>query len=189
MNDLIEVLQRWYISQCDGDWEHAYGISIAAIHSSEWRVLINGIFDKKPISIEYKRAKVDWIHVKATESEFDGHGGIGNLREILILAFDWLQLNQDNSNKEVDVQTSNLIEDLQKWHTYSVMIGNIDNPGWKLEINKVSAKKPVNITIDRDEEGFDWIRVTATEYEFIGYGGAANLKEMLTLAFDWLQNV
>ena len=27
--DPLKRLQDWYISQCDGDWEHTYGISIA----------------------------------------------------------------------------------------------------------------------------------------------------------------
>jgi hypothetical protein len=27
-DDLLKRLQDWYVSQCDGGWEHTYGISI-----------------------------------------------------------------------------------------------------------------------------------------------------------------
>ncbi|WP_208606839.1 immunity 53 family protein [Burkholderia anthina] len=93
------------------------------------------------------------------------------------------------------MQMSDLIAGLQRWytsqcndvweHSYGVEIVNIDNPGWRVKINGVSAKRPTNINIERDDE--DWIRVSATETEFIGYGGPSNLQEILGLAMDWLQ--
>ncbi|MBR8211277.1 immunity 53 family protein [Burkholderia cenocepacia] len=90
---------------------------------------------------------------------------------------------------------SDLIAALQRWytsqcndvweHSYGVEIVNVDNPGWRVKINGATAKRPTNINIERDDE--DWIRVSATETEFIGYGGPSNLQEILELGMDWLQ--
>lgn len=90
---------------------------------------------------------------------------------------------------------SNLIEVLQHWyasqcndvweHSFGVEIVNIDNPGWRVRINGVSSKRLIEFDSERDE--MDWIRVNATEVEFVGYGGPGSLKEILTLAVDWLK--
>ena len=63
-------------------------------------------------------------------------------------------------------------------------IVDIDNPGWRGKINGASVRKPTDINIERDYE--DWIRISATETEFIGHGGPGNLEEILKLAVDWL---
>jgi hypothetical protein len=91
MNDLIEVLQSWYASQCNDVWEHSFGVEITNIDNPGWKVKINGVVAKKQIDINSERNDADWIRVKATESEFIGYGGAGNLKEILMLAVDWLQ--------------------------------------------------------------------------------------------------
>lgn len=34
-------LQEWYYSQCDGDWEHCYGVKIYASDNPGWCVNID----------------------------------------------------------------------------------------------------------------------------------------------------
>ena len=42
MNDNpISWLQNWYTTQCDGDWEHDYGITIGTLDNPGWYVVIN----------------------------------------------------------------------------------------------------------------------------------------------------
>jgi hypothetical protein len=40
MSDLdtgpLGQLQRWYAAQCNGDWEHTYGISIETVDNPGW---------------------------------------------------------------------------------------------------------------------------------------------------------
>lgn len=91
MSDLIEVLQRWYAAQCDDVWEHSFGIEIANIDNPGWQVKINGASSKKRIDLNSDRSEIDWVRIKATETEFVGHGGPGNLKEILTLAANWLE--------------------------------------------------------------------------------------------------
>jgi Immunity protein 53 len=38
--DLLLWLQDWYLSQCNGDWEHRSGIDIETLDNSGWRVSI-----------------------------------------------------------------------------------------------------------------------------------------------------
>lgn len=46
-NNLITQLQNWYKSQCDGIWEHEYGLDISTLDNPGWRVHINGESGKK----------------------------------------------------------------------------------------------------------------------------------------------
>lgn len=91
MSNLIEVLQDWYASQCNDVWEHSFGVEIANIDNPGWRVKINGVSSKKAIDLDSDRDDVNWVRVKATETEFIGYGGPNNLNEILTLAIDWLK--------------------------------------------------------------------------------------------------
>lgn len=34
--NIFEWLQKWYKSQCDGDWEHEYGIKIETVDNPGW---------------------------------------------------------------------------------------------------------------------------------------------------------
>jgi hypothetical protein len=37
----IEQIQAWYAAQCDGDWEHQYGVSIETLDNPGWRVIVD----------------------------------------------------------------------------------------------------------------------------------------------------
>ena len=93
MSDLILALQTWYLRQCNGDWEHEFGIKIENIDNPGWRVLIplertdceNKIFE----DVEIERSKTDWLHCKKKGSQFLAWGGPSNLNEILKLFLLW----------------------------------------------------------------------------------------------------
>jgi hypothetical protein len=36
LNDPLERLERWYAAQCNGDWEHTYGLSIETVDNPGW---------------------------------------------------------------------------------------------------------------------------------------------------------
>jgi len=40
MNALSE-LQKWYFAQCDGDWEHSYGVRIDTVDNPGWTLEID----------------------------------------------------------------------------------------------------------------------------------------------------
>jgi hypothetical protein len=39
-NSLIKWIQQWYVSQCDGDWEHECGIKITTLDNPGWDIKI-----------------------------------------------------------------------------------------------------------------------------------------------------
>lgn len=38
--DSIKLLQNWYASQCDGEWEEQYGVKIDTLDNPGWNVRI-----------------------------------------------------------------------------------------------------------------------------------------------------
>lgn len=34
--DVLGRLERWYAAQCNGDWEHTYGITIETLDNPGW---------------------------------------------------------------------------------------------------------------------------------------------------------
>ena len=57
-NDVLEWLQKWYLSQADGEWEHEHGIKIDTLDNPGWSVtlsLAGTILDSK----KFERVEVD----------------------------------------------------------------------------------------------------------------------------------
>lgn len=92
MSDLLESLQCWYASQCDDVWEHSFGIEIKNIDNPGWKVRITGASEKQVLSMAVERSEEDWVQITATDSEFVGYGGANNLRELMALAVNWLEV-------------------------------------------------------------------------------------------------
>jgi hypothetical protein len=40
-SDSLHSLQAWYAAQCDGDWEHEYGIYLESLDNPGWRLRID----------------------------------------------------------------------------------------------------------------------------------------------------
>jgi hypothetical protein len=80
-------LQQWYLSNCDGDWEHQYGVHVNTLDNPGWSVKINLLgtrwesLETSPIHREASEA--DWMHCSINKKEFNGHGGPENLEELL----------------------------------------------------------------------------------------------------------
>lgn len=41
MDDPLQALQAWYAQQCNGDWEHRWGVEITTLDNPGWRVQID----------------------------------------------------------------------------------------------------------------------------------------------------
>jgi hypothetical protein len=86
----IEWLQLWYSNQCDGDWEHQYGIQLTTIDNPGWYLVVDLIytpFQDLIIEIEnFDVSETDWYGYKVQEGKFEGFGDPSKL-EILIGKF------------------------------------------------------------------------------------------------------
>lgn len=86
-------LQQWYLNECDGDWEHTYGIRIETLDNPGWAVgieLIETLLEQEPFNIiDVERSEDNWIQISIEEGIFKGYGGPCNLDEILGVFRDW----------------------------------------------------------------------------------------------------
>lgn len=103
MNSLTE-LQEWYHSQCNGDWEHSYGITISNIDNPGWTVKID-IRETELEHIDFPEVSYgvgeqaessgdNWLLCRRVENKFEGCGGPHKLTEILDVFLKWAQENQ-----------------------------------------------------------------------------------------------
>jgi Immunity protein 53 len=86
---MIEWLQEWYKQQCNGDWEHEYGIIIKTIDNPGWSVEIELKNTKlENLLIPYtltEKSENDWMGFSVKDNTFTGAGDPGKLLAILEL--------------------------------------------------------------------------------------------------------
>ncbi|MDN3015877.1 immunity 53 family protein [Paenibacillus sp. BSR1-1] len=93
-------MQKWYLQQCDGDWEHQFGISVQNLDNPGWMLTIDlegtNLEDKHMDKIEIIRNEQDWldcwIEFDKYKYKFHGAGGPNNLEEILTIFKNWAEL-------------------------------------------------------------------------------------------------
>jgi hypothetical protein len=75
---MLDWLQNWYIENCDGDWEHSFGVEITTIDNPGWMVTIDVSETKiKDIEIDYvliDYGQLDWMGYSITNKQFIGSG-------------------------------------------------------------------------------------------------------------------
>jgi hypothetical protein len=99
---VLEDLRSWYVAQCDGDWEHTYGIRIDTMDNTGWCVqidlrdtLLKGKqFDPIDEGLETDDLGL-WIRCSVEGSKFRGFGDLGRLEQILGIFLDWAKTRPD----------------------------------------------------------------------------------------------
>lgn len=80
-------LQAWYAANCDGDWEHGYGVSIETIDNPGWRLTINlegtALAGQSHEWRQLERGGHDWLHWRVADDTFEAACGPLNLGEAL----------------------------------------------------------------------------------------------------------
>ncbi len=87
-------LEDWYASQCNGKWEHSYGIRLRTLDNPGWHLSIclneTGFENKKFQEISNDRTEHDWVHCRVQNSKFDAHCGPKNLEEMIEIFLTWV---------------------------------------------------------------------------------------------------
>lgn len=99
MQTLLDDIQKWYTAQCDGDWEHCFGIKIETLDNPGWSIRIdlkdtlleNKIFT----SVEKHASEESWIVCKVEEKRFIAYGGPDCLQEMLGIFLQWAKSETD----------------------------------------------------------------------------------------------
>jgi hypothetical protein len=91
MEDSILLwIQQWYQSQCNGDWEHEYGVKIHTLDNPGWHVTID-LIDTNLQSLEITGELVeitddDWYYYSIKEGVYKAAGDPTKL-ELLLRKF------------------------------------------------------------------------------------------------------
>ena len=93
MKNLIG-LEKWYQDQCNGDWEHHFGIKIETIDNPGWSISIdtidtNNILDDSDWKY-FEESQDDWYGYKITEGKFEGAGDPSKLNKLIAI---FIELN------------------------------------------------------------------------------------------------
>ncbi len=97
--EIFEALQNWYISNCNGDWEHQHGITIESCDNPGWWVkidlvgtqLMNKAFTPvvRGEVIGNLNPQPPWLHCYVEDGKWNGSGDPTTLREILEIFMNW----------------------------------------------------------------------------------------------------
>ncbi len=92
MNTLKNI-EKWFFSQCDGDWEHGEGIRISTLDNPGWAVDISlmdtGLQDTPYDTTKIERDEQDWVHCFIRDGKFLIRCGPRNLEEGLEVFWRW----------------------------------------------------------------------------------------------------
>jgi Immunity protein 53 len=97
--DIIAWIQNWYFNNCNGDWEHTFGIKINTLDNPGWCISID--LEETPMeninfqTIDLERTENDWIMCKVNQKKFEIACGSLNLLEALNIFRDWTVSNTD----------------------------------------------------------------------------------------------
>lgn len=91
---LLKALEKWYLSQCDKDWEHMYGVTIDTLDNPGWRITIDlcgtGLEQKRFETVNIESSNTNWIQCNVSGSKFIGAGGPENLEDIILIFLNWV---------------------------------------------------------------------------------------------------
>ncbi len=98
MDELSEI-QDWYVSMCDGDWEHQFGLKTDTLDNPGWIVKIDIAetdLETKPftpvekgVGTEAIEGDQDWYECEKKDKKFIGNGGPFHLKTILRIFLNW----------------------------------------------------------------------------------------------------
>lgn len=80
-------MQSYFVQNCDGEWEHEFGIEITTTDNPGWHVQIDVAGTKyegvEIAKISEQRSPDDWLIIGIKDQILVGSGGPRNLIEIL----------------------------------------------------------------------------------------------------------
>ena len=89
----LSALEKWFAGQCDGEWEHGYGVRIESLDNPGWRVHVGLHGTKKQNTaltrITLTRSQDDWLSYWVENEIFEAACGPGNLSEAIDAFASW----------------------------------------------------------------------------------------------------
>jgi Immunity protein 53 len=90
--DCLYLLQRWYVAQCDSEWEHSYGVSIDTLDNPGWTLRIDLAGTRLAGTTrdwsKVERSEHDWLHWRVHDDRYEAACGPTNLNEAIVTFLD-----------------------------------------------------------------------------------------------------
>lgn len=87
IQNILLWIQSWFLAQCNGDWEHSYGVKIDTLDNPGWSVVIDltgtALENVSMTPVVNNRTEDDWVNCSIVEQQFKGYCGPENLSEVL----------------------------------------------------------------------------------------------------------
>lgn len=84
-SDALTWLQGWYATQCDGEWEHEYGVSIETLDNPGWFLKVDlqatAMDGLNLLKHKVHRGENDWLIARVVNNRFEASCGPLNLGE------------------------------------------------------------------------------------------------------------
>ena len=100
MSDVLRRLQEWYSANCNGDWEHTYGLTIETLDNPGWALTVD-LEDTYLMDAPFETVRIqrdqeeNWILCRKDEFKYKGDGGPKNLGEIVQVFLNWAHANKN----------------------------------------------------------------------------------------------
>ena len=95
----IKELQEWYLSQCNGDWEHEFGVKINTLDNPGWTIEIDlkgTDIEEKPfadqvygVGDDAEESSDEWLVCKVEDGKFNASGGPRKLENMIESFLSW----------------------------------------------------------------------------------------------------
>ncbi|MDQ4120753.1 MAG: immunity 53 family protein [Acidobacteriota bacterium] len=112
---VLDEIQKWYASNCNGDWEHGYGVEIETLDNPGWFVKIDleetNLHGKSFEKFEKELSDEIWIHCRVEDNKFLGFGDEYKLEEILKVFLDWAKSQSEDWLKPLSEEELQSLED------------------------------------------------------------------------------
>jgi len=94
-SDTLAWLMNWYASNCDGEWEHGYGVTISTIDNPGWSLLVE--LDGTDMdgvafaTVEHNLVdEQNWWRCWVKDNKFEGAGGPHELATMIEVFRAWV---------------------------------------------------------------------------------------------------
>ncbi len=102
IENVFEWLQNWYSSQCDGDWEHEYGVKIETVDNPGWYATINlkgTLCENSSFTpIKFETDEINWFFCLIRDKNFESSCSPHNLTKVLQIFREWVEKCEKEEN-------------------------------------------------------------------------------------------
>jgi hypothetical protein len=93
--EALDRLAQWYSAQCDGDWEHEFGIELGTLDNPGWSLSIDlsetGLEGVPFAEVSDLESASEWITCKVVGQKFEGRCGAKVLKRMIVIFLQWAE--------------------------------------------------------------------------------------------------